>query len=199
MNTIFLLKKPNMKISPRYVSLCAALLISFMVSGTLMYVAIQHAHAASPFDGTGGSGTGGGTGTGGSGTGGGTGTGGSGTGGGTGTGGSGTGGGTGTGGSGTGTADFNPLKGIGNICQLIDVLLNIVIQVGAIIGVIFIIYSGFLFLKAQGNSKEITNAKNTLFTTLIGLAILLGSSVIAKIILTTISNVIGGEQGSCLK
>lgn len=80
----------------------------------------------------------------------------------------------------------NPLSNIGSICELISALLNIVTEIGAIIAVMFIIWSGFLFIKAQGNPEEIKKAKQAFYYTILGTAILLGSSVLAKIIITTI-------------
>ncbi len=77
----------------------------------------------------------------------------------------------------------------GSLCDLINAILNIVTEIGAIIAVLFIIWSGFLFIKAQGNPKEIEDAKRAFYATIIGTAILLGSSVIAKIIITTIGAV----------
>ena len=60
------------------------------------------------------------------------------------------------------------------------------VEVGAYVAVIFIIYSGFLFVKAQGNPTEIETAKKTFFYTIIGVMILLGASAIAKAVGNTI-------------
>ncbi len=49
-----------------------------------------------------------------------------------------------------------------------------------------IIYSGFLFVFAMGNSEKITKARNALLYSLIGAAILLGSWAIANLIVSTI-------------
>ncbi len=76
-----------------------------------------------------------------------------------------------------------------NICKLISAILNIVAEIGAIVGALFIIWSGFLFIKAQGNPEEIKKAKRTFYTTIIGLAILLGASVITKIVFKTIQSI----------
>lgn len=50
-----------------------------------------------------------------------------------------------------------------------------------------IIYSGFLFVTAMGNSEKLTRAKNALLYSLIGAAILLGSWAIANLIVETIN------------
>ncbi|MES2437175.1 MAG: pilin [Patescibacteria group bacterium] len=84
---------------------------------------------------------------------------------------------------------FDDDSGIGNLCDLINQILNIVAEIGAIVGVLFIIWAGFLFIKAQGKPEEIQKAKSTFYTTVIGLAILLGASVIAKVVFNTVSSI----------
>ncbi len=79
--------------------------------------------------------------------------------------------------------------------KVLNLLLDIVMEVGAIIAVLFIVWSGFLFIKAQGNPEGIKKAKSTFFTTIIGAAIVLGASVIAKIILNTLTQITGTPFG----
>jgi hypothetical protein len=50
-----------------------------------------------------------------------------------------------------------------------------------------IIYSGFLFVFARGNSEKLGKAKDALLYTLIGAAILLGSWAIAEMIQATVT------------
>lgn len=83
-----------------------------------------------------------------------------------------------------------------NICDFINTILNIVAEIGAIVAVMFIIWSGFLFIKAQGNKSEIQTAKSTFYTTIIGTAILVGASVITKIIINTVGAVATSVNGS---
>lgn len=83
----------------------------------------------------------------------------------------------------------NPLK-YKSMCELIAKLLEIVAELGAIVGVLFIIWSGFQFITAQGNPEKISAAKRTFYMTIIGVAILLGASVIAKLIFNTVMSVI---------
>ena len=79
----------------------------------------------------------------------------------------------------------NPLK-FQTVPAFIAALLDIVVKIGAPIAVLFIIYSGFLFVKAQGNEEKITEAKRALGWTLVGTAVLLGSWAISEIIKNTI-------------
>lgn len=85
----------------------------------------------------------------------------------------------------------NPLgeSGPSNIPDFIKTILNIVLIVGVPVVAVYIIYTGFLFVKAQGNSTELTNAKKALFNTLIGAVLLLGAYVIAESIQGTVEEI----------
>ncbi|MBK5215553.1 MAG: hypothetical protein JJE53_01955 [Candidatus Pacebacteria bacterium] len=84
----------------------------------------------------------------------------------------------------------NPLgSGIDSIPKLIEAIINIVLMIGIPIIVLAIIYTGFLFVKAQGNPEQITKAKSALLYTLIGAALLLGAFVIANAIGKTVEEI----------
>jgi hypothetical protein len=80
----------------------------------------------------------------------------------------------------------NPIPGVDTLPQFIEKLLDIVMTVGIPVVAIFIIYAGFLFVKARGNEKDLQTAKDALLYALIGAAILLGAYVIAQAIQGTI-------------
>jgi len=80
----------------------------------------------------------------------------------------------------------NPLSNINTINDLIKTLLEGLIRIGMPIIALAIIYSGFLFVFARGNSEKLTQAKDALLYTLIGAAILLGSWGIAQLISNTV-------------
>jgi hypothetical protein len=69
---------------------------------------------------------------------------------------------------------------------LIKTILEGVIKIGIPIIALAIIYSGFLFVAARGNSEKISKAKDALLYTLIGAAILLGAWAIALLIKNTV-------------
>lgn len=81
----------------------------------------------------------------------------------------------------------NPL-GNTTIYQLIQKLLDIVVSIGTPVAVFFIVYSGFLFVTAQGNPAKLENAKKALLWTLVGTAVLIGAWVFAGIIKGTIDS-----------
>lgn len=89
----------------------------------------------------------------------------------------------------------NPLGQLGgsgadidSLEDLIVRILEIIVQIGIPVIALFIIYSGFLFVAAQGNPQKLKQAKNTLLYTLIGAAVILASTVIAKAISGTIAD-----------
>ncbi len=84
----------------------------------------------------------------------------------------------------------NPLSsGINDIPSFIEALLNIVLTIGVPIVALEIIYSGFLFVKAQGNEEQLKSAKKALQYTLIGATLLLGSWIIANAIKGTVDEI----------
>ena len=81
----------------------------------------------------------------------------------------------------------DPLEGrFGSIPALIKGILEGVIKIGIPIIALAIVYCGFLFVFARGNSEKLTKAKDALLYTLIGAAILLGSLALATMIDVTI-------------
>lgn len=79
----------------------------------------------------------------------------------------------------------NPLKAQ-SFSDLITSLANIAFMIGFPIAVMFILWSGFLFVSARGNEEQIKTAKKTFTWAIIGTAILLGAKVIAVAVQTTI-------------
>ena len=79
----------------------------------------------------------------------------------------------------------NPLKSQ-SILELLTALLNVIVQVGIPLIALAIVYAGFLFVKAQGNESELSEAKKTLYWTVIGAAIVLGALVISQVIQATV-------------
>ena len=63
--------------------------------------------------------------------------------------------------------------------DFIRAIANIVMQIGGVVVVVFIIWSGFLFVTARGNEEQLKKARTVFFWTIIGGVILLGAYVIA--------------------
>ncbi len=79
----------------------------------------------------------------------------------------------------------NPIS-VNSLNGFIQKLLEGVIKIGIPVVALAVVYSGFLFVKAQGNSEEIGKAKDALLYTVIGAAILFGSWAIAQLISETV-------------
>ncbi len=79
----------------------------------------------------------------------------------------------------------NPISKGDDIYVLIKSLLDVVVKVGTYIVIVMVIYSGFLFVKAQGNESAISEAKSTFFWTVIGGVVLIGAKVLAGVVCNT--------------
>jgi hypothetical protein len=82
----------------------------------------------------------------------------------------------------------NPLGGTTTVAEFINKIFGFFVQLGAVVLVLAIVYSGFLFVVAQGNPEKLKKAKEAFKWTVIGGAILLGAQVIAQVIETTLKD-----------
>lgn len=81
----------------------------------------------------------------------------------------------------------NPLGGVNTIPELIAKILDIILKVAVPVIVIFIIYAGFQYVIARGDTKKIEAAHQTLLYTVLGAAIILAAWTIAQALAGTIS------------
>jgi len=82
----------------------------------------------------------------------------------------------------------NPIAA-NSLSQFLTKFLDILVQVGFPIIVLAIIYTGFLFVKAQGNPEELQTAKRAFMWTVIGALILLGASAISELVQGTVDEI----------
>ena len=82
----------------------------------------------------------------------------------------------------------NPLGSLGpqTVTDFIKIVLQGALRIGIPILALAIIYSGFLFVAAQGKSEKLETAKKSLTYTIIGAAILLGAWALAQLITNTV-------------
>lgn len=73
---------------------------------------------------------------------------------------------------------------------------SIVLPIGTVIAVVFLIFSGFLFVTAQGNEEKLSKAKTGFLWTAVGVAVLLGAWAITEGLTATICS-IGDVPGLC--
>lgn len=80
-------------------------------------------------------------------------------------------------------------SGIRDIPTFLQRLLEIVQLIAIPIVVFFIIYAGFLFVTARGDTGQLSQARGALLAAVIGTAIILGAWVIATAIKGTVDNI----------
>jgi amino acid transporter len=75
----------------------------------------------------------------------------------------------------------NPLA-VGTIEELLSALLGVVLVLATPIIIFFIIYSGFLYVTAQGNPEQVKQASRSLTYAVIGGVIVIGAFAIATMV-----------------
>lgn len=88
----------------------------------------------------------------------------------------------------------NPIK-FPNLTAFFLEIINVVIQYGVLLIVLFIVFAGFKFVTAQGNSEKVSEAREMLKWIVIGAFVLLGVYVIRSAICGTIEQL--GVQNAC--
>lgn len=87
----------------------------------------------------------------------------------------------------------NPLTdNFSSIPQFISGALKVMVMVALPVISLFIVYSGFLFVFAQGNQEQLAKAKTNFVYVVIGSILILGAWVFASIIGGTISELTSG-------
>lgn len=85
----------------------------------------------------------------------------------------------------------NPFAVGDTLFQLLETVVNrIILPIGGMLAVLAFIYSGFLYVTAQGKPTALEKANKALLYTAIGTAVLLGSWALANVIRGTINQLI---------
>jgi len=77
------------------------------------------------------------------------------------------------------------------IQDLITAIIDVVIYIMTPIITLMVIYTGFLFVQAQGNSGKLEQARTALMWTIIGAVIVLGAKGIALAVQSTVTSITG--------
>lgn len=83
---------------------------------------------------------------------------------------------------------------------LIGAILDVIVQVGSMLLVVFIVITGLKFVTAKGNSAKLEEAKQALLWTIVGAAIVLGAFVISEAVKGTVEQLgtsPGGVAQTC--
>jgi hypothetical protein len=90
---------------------------------------------------------------------------------------------------------YNPTcsAGINSIQDLIAAFLKAVVQISLPILTLFIVYAGFQFVTARGNSEKLNKAKMNFFYVILGAILILGAWVLATLIASTATQVLSSS------
>ena len=80
----------------------------------------------------------------------------------------------------------NPLK-VDSICGLLMALLNVIMAIGIPIAVLFLVWSGALFVIARGDTKGLIKARANFFYTVLGIGLFLGAWFLGRVVAGTIN------------
>jgi hypothetical protein len=80
----------------------------------------------------------------------------------------------------------NPLKGVNSISDLILTFMKIVSYMAVILGVIMLMWVGLQFVMARGNPEEIKKRSNQLLWIVIGIGVILGSTLLVNLVINTL-------------
>ncbi len=92
------------------------------------------------------------------------------------------------GGSDSSSGLVNPLNKIDSLQDFMNAILDAVVEIGSIILLLALVYTGFLFVAAQGNVEKLRNARSALVWTVVGGLVLLGAKTIGLVIESTASS-----------
>lgn|SRR3989338_6318421 len=90
----------------------------------------------------------------------------------------------------SGLTEFQNPLGVDTLQEFLVKFLEILIQIAFPFIVLAVIYTGFLFVKAQGNPEELKVAKNAFLWTVIGALLILGALAVSELIKATVDQVI---------
>jgi uncharacterized membrane protein len=80
----------------------------------------------------------------------------------------------------------------GDLYQTVGGIINIILGLIGLILVVLIIYAGFLWMTAQGDSKKVDQAKDIIKNAIIGILVTLLAYGIAQFVLTALTESLGG-------
>lgn len=79
-----------------------------------------------------------------------------------------------------------------NETSLLDIIFGLINSLLGLLGLLFVVlllYAGFTYMTAQGDSEKVTKAKATIKNSVIGVAIIILAYVITNVVFTIIVNV----------
>jgi len=90
----------------------------------------------------------------------------------------------------TDTGDTAGFGGGKNIIDMIPAAINVLLGLLGIVALVFIIYSGILYLTSQGNKEMVEKAKKVLTYSALGMVIIVASYAIANYLMGALSAIV---------
>ena len=82
----------------------------------------------------------------------------------------------------------NPLVGVNTLPDFINHVMKGIVELLTPVIVIMFLWTGFLFVKAQGKAEDLVAAKKSLMFTIIGAALVLGANGLSLVLQATFTN-----------
>lgn len=92
----------------------------------------------------------------------------------------------------TGTAVYGDATG-DTFYEVLGLLLKIILSLLGVLLLVLVIYAGFLWMTAAGNSTQVEKAKDILVNAVVGLIILVSAYAISTFVVTQLATVAGTE------
>lgn len=86
-----------------------------------------------------------------------------------------------------GAAHIN--NGQGDLTTIIGRIINILLSFLGIVFLVLVLYAGFLWMTAQGDSKKVDQAKGMITQAIVGLIIIMAAYAISNYVLSALANV----------
>ena len=83
----------------------------------------------------------------------------------------------------------SPTPAVGSMQDFAEVILRIIIKISIPVLAVYFIYTGFLFVSAQGNTTKLEEARRMFLWGCVGAVVVLGSIVIASLIWGTLGQI----------
>jgi len=83
---------------------------------------------------------------------------------------------------------INPLRGGGDLDGVLNTVVDVVIFILIPIIILMLVYTGFLFVQAQGNPAKLSEAKKAFVWTLVGAFVILAARALKEAVVATVES-----------
>lgn len=83
------------------------------------------------------------------------------------------------------------IKGQGDVYSIVGNIINVILSLLGLIFLLLVLYAGFLWMTAGGDSKKVDEAKTIIRQAIIGLIVIMAGYAISNFVLGSLANVTG--------